>query len=637
MNQPQSPPSQASSHFQLEPIPAAILVDKEVKRRDALALLGACKTGCKVIDDEVMLGGFERGSVVGISAEDEELGVQLGLQTLAHSLCEGTVTSGLLITPRPASIMLAGLRDAVKSELEAKRCTKDTIKVKLRQCLERVMLSCVFDMDGLWEALADLDCELVEEKDGAVQDQGVTNIRQDDTTYQFNEIQDSQDDDDEAFSPIHQASQPLAEEPRNKTQQHPDVIVITHFSSLLTGLFFRREKSAAHAALQLLNSHLRDLSRNLSSKPLILLLNSTSAVSSGPALVTATAASPAKHSQVDPTLRSIFNPPPLTGYSARRTKPNFGLIFTQLLDLHLLCTKVPKTRQDAEGAVGQLPGDEIELVWIVEVLLDELGVWEGHTGPRSGREQRWAAVKVEKGRIGQAIDDKEPEAKIPDISDLYEVQSWAGLRCPGGFGDMNYSILDSMSKAGSMMLCYVKLEHIRFISDAQPANHISTAKRPLLKPHRGLTLKLHDLSRGAIAKAFPTKMPSSCKELREALAQCLQESDCVMVERNSAADCLREPLVNTLPLKCRQLKKGFGECKRGMVDMRKRFRGNMPVAYRTMEQAEEGQGYQLYAGRPAFAGGVKKTDGNEPIPQDWREVENEKWKAEQAAMEQQKK
>ncbi|KAF4424500.1 hypothetical protein FACUT_10232 [Fusarium acutatum] len=606
MNPPQSPPSQASSHFQLEPIPAAILVDKEVKRRDAIALLGTCKTGCKVIDEEVMLGGFERGSVVGISAEDEELGVQLGLQTLAHSLCEGTVTSGLLITPRPASVMLAGLRDAVKSELEAKRCTKDTIRMKLRQCLEKVMLSCVFDMDGLWEALADLDCEVVQEKEGAVQDRGATNIGQHDTTYQFDEIQDSQDDDDMAFSPIHQASQPLAEEPCSKTQQQPDVIVITHFSSLLTGLFFHREKSAALAALQLLNSHLRDLSRNLSSKPLILLLNSTSAVSSGPALATATAASPAKQSQVDPTLRSIFNPPPLTGYSARRTKPNFGLIFTQLLDLHLLCTKIPKTRQDAERAVRQLPGDEIDMIWVVEVLLDELGVWEGHTGARSGREQRWAAVKVEKGRIGQAIDEKEPEAKTPNTSDL-----------------CNAVLL----QIGA---------HPFYFRHAASQSYLDR-KTTLLKPHRGLILKLHDSSRGAIAKAFPTKMPSSCKELREALAQCLQESDCVMVERNSAADCLREPLVNTLPLKCRQLKKGFGECKRGMVDMRKRFRGNMPVAYRTMEQAEEGQGYQLYAGRPAFAGGVKKTDGNEPIPQDWREVENEKWKAEQAAMEQQKK
>lgn len=98
-----------------------------------------------------------------------------------------------------------------------------------------------------------------------------------------------------------------------------------------------------------------------------------------------------------------------------------------------------------------------------------------------------------------------------------------------------------------------------------------------------------------------------------------------MVDRNKAGDCLREPLVDSLPLKCRQLKKGFGDCKRGMVDMRKRFRGNMPVQYRTMEAAEQGKGYQLYAGKPAFAGSVRTTDGNEPIPEDWRDVENEKY------------
>jgi cytochrome c oxidase assembly factor 5 len=110
-----------------------------------------------------------------------------------------------------------------------------------------------------------------------------------------------------------------------------------------------------------------------------------------------------------------------------------------------------------------------------------------------------------------------------------------------------------------------------------------------------------------------------------------------MVDRNRAADCLREPLVDTLPLKCRQLKKGFGDCKRGMVDMRKRFRGNMPVQYRTMQEAEGGKGYQMYAGKPAFAGSVRETDGNEPIPQDWREVENEKYRAEQEKMLQQEK
>ncbi|KAG6022642.1 hypothetical protein E4U41_002219 [Claviceps citrina] len=124
-------------------------------------------------------------------------------------------------------------------------------------------------------------------------------------------------------------------------------------------------------------------------------------------------------------------------------------------------------------------------------------------------------------------------------------------------------------------------------------------------------------------------MPTSCQELRDALAQCLQESDCVMVHRNKASDCLRDPLASTLPTKCQQLKKGFGECKRGMVDMRKRFRGNMPVSYRSAEGAESGKGYQLYAGKPAFAGAVKETSGNEPIPQDWREVENEKYRLEQ--------
>ncbi|KAK3310790.1 cytochrome c oxidase assembly protein PET191-domain-containing protein [Chaetomium strumarium] len=127
-------------------------------------------------------------------------------------------------------------------------------------------------------------------------------------------------------------------------------------------------------------------------------------------------------------------------------------------------------------------------------------------------------------------------------------------------------------------------------------------------------------------------MPSSCKELRAALAECLQQSECVMVQRHTAAECLREPLVNTLPLKCQQLKKGFGECRRGMLDMRKRFRGNQPVAFRHLEQAEKtGEGYQLYAGKSAFGGGRGETDGNEKEPQDWRDMENEKYRAALAA------
>lgn len=113
-----------------------------------------------------------------------------------------------------------------------------------------------------------------------------------------------------------------------------------------------------------------------------------------------------------------------------------------------------------------------------------------------------------------------------------------------------------------------------------------------------------------------------------------------MVQRNRAADCLREPLAASLPTRCQQLKKGYGDCKRGLVDMRKRFRGNMPVAYRADADAAApdaaagaapapAAGYQLYAGRSAFAGAVKETSGNEPIPPDWRDVENERYRLEQ--------
>ncbi|KAK6222695.1 hypothetical protein LQW54_000876 [Pestalotiopsis sp. IQ-011] len=130
-------------------------------------------------------------------------------------------------------------------------------------------------------------------------------------------------------------------------------------------------------------------------------------------------------------------------------------------------------------------------------------------------------------------------------------------------------------------------------------------------------------------------MPSSCKEIRDALAQCLQESECVMVHRNSAADCLREPLASTLPTKCIQLKKGFGECRRGMIDMRKRFRGNQPITFKNLSTTDSGEGYQLYAGKSAFGGAVKKTDGNEPEPVDWRVAENERYRQEQLRQQQQ--
>ena len=73
----QLPASQASSHFPLEPISADVLADLEFRRRDETKALGLCRSGCPDLDGYVLLGGLERGSVVGISAEHEDFGVQV--------------------------------------------------------------------------------------------------------------------------------------------------------------------------------------------------------------------------------------------------------------------------------------------------------------------------------------------------------------------------------------------------------------------------------------------------------------------------------------------------------------------------------------------------------------------------------
>ncbi|KAG5357956.1 Mitochondrial protein [Yarrowia sp. B02] len=74
-------------------------------------------------------------------------------------------------------------------------------------------------------------------------------------------------------------------------------------------------------------------------------------------------------------------------------------------------------------------------------------------------------------------------------------------------------------------------------------------------------------------------MGSSCKDIRTNVAICLQRSPCVMVQRNTPKDCLTKPeLVKDMPEECVLLMNSFLACRRGMVDMTKRFRGNAPLS-----------------------------------------------------------
>jgi hypothetical protein len=79
MGSDDSSASEASSHFALDPVPASILLAQEVGRRDELKRRANLLTGCDELDEYVLLGGFERGCVVGISAEQEDLGLLVSL------------------------------------------------------------------------------------------------------------------------------------------------------------------------------------------------------------------------------------------------------------------------------------------------------------------------------------------------------------------------------------------------------------------------------------------------------------------------------------------------------------------------------------------------------------------------------
>ncbi|RYO90106.1 hypothetical protein DL766_002495 [Monosporascus sp. MC13-8B] len=509
----------------LHPVSGAALYELEVSRRQRLGRGNgrtALATGCAEVDDHVLLtGGFERGVVVGVSAAEVDFGVLLGLQTIAHALVFNTDTStgtnvgtgaggnngidssttaqrpprAAIVTTLAATALLPLLRDVVRAQVQAKLgCSSahhPAVGPQVRACLERISVSQVFDLDGLWEVLAELETPLPvdplqgkgegdgdgdrggdriggagtagEEKAVASASDAPPKSHHDseqplqespeasprppvrDRRNEREEIQDSEDEEEEGLSPTPSSpppktttaksagvkvsaasSDPPAESPPPQPKQEkraakskeegdphahfPDIILATHFSSLLTTLFMQRDKAGAHAALQLLSAHLRYLARFAG--PLIMLLNSTSSLSvsssttttttshntntnnpSSTAITAAAATNPDRR-PIDPTLRSIFGRGTATaaaaytgrtGYapSTRADKPAYGATFAQLLDLHLLCTRVPRTRADVEalflplppGLTGSAAGAVVRYAWVVEVLLDEVGVW----------------------------------------------------------------------------------------------------------------------------------------------------------------------------------------------------------------------------------------------------------------------
>lgn len=347
----------------------------------------------------------------------------------------------MVVTTLPVTGLLPRLRKALVGEVSVVQDGLQNLQSKVRGCLERTSIARVFDIEGLWEVLRELE-EAVSVADAPAvpkPDDTEPTEKSGCQKPQRTEIMDSEDEGDlsspEASSteeppPKHDTQHLTGSTPQNNGKSSlPDMILVTHTSTLLNALFTGRDKDAAHNTMLVLSSHLRSLTRSPSlGGPLVMFLNSTTSPSSAHHAPDGTVP-PGTDSHRPPryleqTLRSIFNPPPppppppppsagggQQPLSPMRNKPSYGLVFSQMLDLHLLCTRVPRTRRDRAALTASAGAEvtDVSYVWVVEVLLDEIGVYEPFEagekwGRRRSREQRWAAVDVDDdGRILNAF------------------------------------------------------------------------------------------------------------------------------------------------------------------------------------------------------------------------------------------
>ncbi|KAM7221650.1 hypothetical protein V8F06_003041 [Rhypophila decipiens] len=532
------------------PVPASVLVDGELARRARLKPgTGNILTGCREIDEYVLLGGFERGSVVGVSSEDDEVGLLIGLQTASHLLVTALLgNDGIdtnypkvtIITMSPLNVLVPKLRQILVNQLAtAFPAGLQNINGNVKRCLEQISISMVFDIEGLQEVLGEVQGSAEEmppdissepkpaqavkvDEPLVIQppDPRPTETNQPPPARIKTEIRDSEDEDDDYEDQVQNptvfrsesSSSPLSDPPDDledlyeneaavpaieavvpeiealdttrteppKTDSKPpplpkvvhkppDLILITHMTSLMNALFTARDKPAFHETMASLSSQLRQVttrptSSNHSSSssddddivhisprpPLVILLNSTTMSYPSRFIDVADVnINKPEMATTTTTLKSIFQHDQPPGSSSSMTKPSFGMVFSQLLHLHLLCTRVPRKQQQhgtkkntAAGGGGPYAATQLGSVggissshrftWAVEVLLDEVGVYgfeqhdddddvgetseykDGRPGTglqeearmrirRRCREQRWAAVEVDEGG-GRIVD-----------------------------------------------------------------------------------------------------------------------------------------------------------------------------------------------------------------------------------------
>lgn len=465
-------------------------------------------TGLADVDDYLLQGGIQRGCVVGISsggasaangsgrrrnpnAQETPEGLGAGRLIILHALVRALLDhpfSQASIIDSTGSFPLALLARVVRWQIARENQRKqrsgtegsnqlrdnreESLDSKVISILERVSITRVFDIEGLWEVLGEV-CHGAEHHDSTAKaNYGInTPVEESKSSHKAStdvpgrsasgkqedelarpalspEIMDSEDEDDDLDTDngsIQSTGSPKLESDMNKesnaTSDSPpfpkaagksmptEIVMVDNMATLINDLFGRTERGAAHTLLMQLAHTLTSLTH--SSNLTVFLLNTLTPRSSRKISVTQD-----RHS---------------SAFAAMTSTPSLGMIFDSFTDLHLMCHSLPATAGDADmayggadrqdendGAIGDwrdsrhemgqygnnertVEGDGGEVLFanVIEVLKDDcpdLDRWEGVDGddkPRkaTSREQRWVAFRIADG-VGLANANFDSNGKV---------------------------------------------------------------------------------------------------------------------------------------------------------------------------------------------------------------------------------
>lgn len=299
-------------------------------------------------------------------------------------MLKGETCRAAIITRHAAPFILSQLQSRIRLEIERQLLSEDIRATTESQCLDRVSIHTIFDVDGLWQTLASLEAATVQDAPAHQFSQG----RQESKKGEEILASDASEDLSSQCSNLETGHIRRVDEPSDS----PAVIIITSFANLLDGLYIQRPRPLAHDLMLMLNMSIRRLSRNSTHLPLIFLLNDTQSSKKQPEHFYGDRMAPNqdgnKH-KVEPA-----SDVPLFRFRAKTTSPGtkFGSIFTNLVDMHILCQPDTALSQPARaagmvrhGPVSDNPSPSNRKARVC-IDIDIQGQWTGALGPTMQRE-----------------------------------------------------------------------------------------------------------------------------------------------------------------------------------------------------------------------------------------------------------